>query len=382
MESVVKLLAFTADWIVGRARDVRRPLGPAQCGRDRERQRDGRAHVTRRRHCNAGPFSSCLSAFAIILLAAPVPRHGGGEPDARRAPKLAGWLLPLYLVAINIFVLPVAIAGLLQFGSGEASDLFVLTLPMANDMPVVTLITFIGGFSAATAMVIVASVAVAIMVSNDIIVPVVLRRRNRRGQSGDFCGADSVDPAHGDRRHPASGLRLLPRRRHQCRPGLHRTAVVCGDRPACAGILRRAALAAGQRPRRHRRPCQSGIAIWAYMLLVPSLGGPDNSHVALTDLRFRHSRAPRLSPAPPIRPAVQCRGAQPDRQLPASMSIGSLSRRPKSIERIQSAVFIPHSRQADHGRAQLEDQGDRGRSQTDHQPLSRPRAHRALVSLA
>ena len=123
-----------------------------------------------------------LSFCAIMLL----PRQFHVTVVENRTPgelRLAGWLRPLYLIAINIFVLPVAIAGVLQFGSGGGSDLFVLALPMANDMPMVTLITFIGGFSAATAMVIVASVAVAIMISNDIIVPVVLRRRTRRGQA-------------------------------------------------------------------------------------------------------------------------------------------------------------------------------------------------------
>src|SRR5690606_5039681 len=94
--------------------------------------------------------------------------------------KLAGILLPLYLIAINIFVLPVAIAGLVQFGGSGHGDLYVLLLPLASELPVVSLIAFIGGFSAATAMVIVASVALSIMVSNDIVMPVLLRRRLMR----------------------------------------------------------------------------------------------------------------------------------------------------------------------------------------------------------
>jgi hypothetical protein len=239
-------------------------------------------------------------------------------------------------------VLPVAVAGLLQFGSGEASDLFVLTLPMANNMPMVTLITFIGGFSAATAMVIVASVAVAIMVSNDIIVPVVLRRRNRRGQSGDFAGLILFI-----RRTAIVGILLLGFAYYRAADinaglasiGLLSFAAIAQLAPAFfGGLFWRQANARGA-----IAGLSGGIAIWAYMLLVPSLGGPDNSHVAAHHSRFHHSRNAEFLRAR-RRSAVQCGGSQPDRQLCLCYVVGSLSRRPKSIERIQSAVFIPHSR--------------------------------------
>jgi Na+/proline symporter len=86
----------------------------------------------------------------------------------------------------------------------------------------------------------------------------------------------------------------------------------------------------------------SGIAIWAYMLMVPSLGGPDNSHVAVAILDFIIPGAQSFSGpgADPLFNAVvlslivNC----------LFYVVGSLSRRPKSIERIQSAVFIPESR--------------------------------------
>ena len=60
---------------------------------------------------------------------------------------------------------------------GGDADLYLLALPLASDVPLITLLTFIGGFSAATAMVIVASVALSIMISNDIVMPVFLRQR-------------------------------------------------------------------------------------------------------------------------------------------------------------------------------------------------------------
>jgi Na+/proline symporter len=116
-----------------------------------------------------------LSAFAIILL----PRQFHVtvvENRTEREVKTAAFLFPAYLIAINIFVLPIAIGGLLMFsGTGDA-DLYVISLPLAMDYPELTLIAFIGGFSAATAMVIVESVAIAIMISNDIVMPILLRQ--------------------------------------------------------------------------------------------------------------------------------------------------------------------------------------------------------------
>ena len=280
-----------------------------------------------------------LSAFAIILL----PRQFHVAVVENRTPgelRLAGWLLPLYLIAINIFVLPVAIAGVLQFGSGGGSDLFVLALPMANDMPMVTLFTFIGGFSAATAMVIVASVAVAIMVSNDIIVPVVLRRRNRRGQSGDFSGLILII-----RRTAIIGILLLGFAYYRAADinaglasiGLLSFAAIAQLAPAFfGGLFWRQANARGA-----IAGLSSGIAIWAYILMVPSLGGPDNSHVAAAILEFiipgtSSFSGPHADPlfnAVVLSLLVNC----------LFYVVGSLSRRPKSIERIQSAMFIPES---------------------------------------
>ena len=118
-----------------------------------------------------------LSFVAILML----PRQfhvtvveNKSEAEIRRA----SWLFPLYLVLINLFVLPIAMAGLLTFPSGGVdSDMFVLALPLIAKSDTFTLIAFIGGLSAATAMVIVETVALAIMVSNDIVMPWVLQRR-------------------------------------------------------------------------------------------------------------------------------------------------------------------------------------------------------------
>lgn len=90
--------------------------------------------------------------------------------------RLARWLFPLYLVAISLFVLPLANAGLLTFGPTlEGADLYALRLPLAAGEHALALFVFLGGLSAATGMVIVASVALATMISNEIAMPALLR---------------------------------------------------------------------------------------------------------------------------------------------------------------------------------------------------------------
>lgn len=88
------------------------------------------------------------------------------------------WLLPLYLLLINIFVLPIALGGLMHFAPGSVdADTFVLTLPMANQQELLTLLVFIGGLSAATGMVIVETIALSTMICNDLVMPALLRQK-------------------------------------------------------------------------------------------------------------------------------------------------------------------------------------------------------------
>ncbi len=99
--------------------------------------------------------------------------------------KRAAWLFPLYLVLINLFVIPIALGGMAVFPEGAIDrDMTVLALPLEQDAGTMALVAFLGGLSAATAMVIVDSVAVAVMISNHIVVPIVLRRRG--GTEGDL----------------------------------------------------------------------------------------------------------------------------------------------------------------------------------------------------
>ena len=95
--------------------------------------------------------------------------------------KRASWAFPLYLLLINLFVLPIALGGLLHFGPGGADpETFVLSLPLAQGQPALALVAFIGGLSAATGMIIVEAIAVSTMVSNDLVMPLLLRLRGHR----------------------------------------------------------------------------------------------------------------------------------------------------------------------------------------------------------
>jgi signal transduction histidine kinase len=104
--------------------------------------------------------------------------------------KRAAWLFPLYLLLINIFVLPIALGGLLHFaGQGVDADTFVLTFPMSQRQEGLTLLAFIGGLSSATGMVIVETIALSTMVCNDLVMPMLLRhKRAALAESKDLSG--------------------------------------------------------------------------------------------------------------------------------------------------------------------------------------------------
>jgi Na+/proline symporter/nitrogen-specific signal transduction histidine kinase len=112
--------------------------------------------------------------------------------------KRAVWLFPLYLLLINVFVLPLAIGGLLHFGGqGGNPDTFVLTLPLSRGAEALALLAFIGGLSAATGMVIVETIALSTMVCNDLVMPWMLRSswlhaENRQDLSGLLIGIRRV----------------------------------------------------------------------------------------------------------------------------------------------------------------------------------------------
>ncbi len=122
---------------------------------------------------------TAISAFAILLLPRQFHVAVVENVDERHVGR-AIWLFPLYLLVINLFVLPIALGGLLRLPAGVDADTFVLTLPLAEAQPALALFAFVGGLSAATGMVIVATTALSIMISNDLVMPVLLRIRRLR----------------------------------------------------------------------------------------------------------------------------------------------------------------------------------------------------------
>ncbi len=188
-ESVVKLVAFIAvgtfvTWglfgglgdLFSRAMavpDLKALLSPAQHG---------------------SPFAyaqwfalTMLSMLSVVFLPRQFQIMVVENVDERHL-KRAAWVFPAYLLAINVFVLPIAIGGLLYFAAGSAnSDTFVLSLPLAAGREWLALAAFVGGLSAATGMVIVETIAVSTMVCNDVVMPLLLRLR-RFAQRGDLTG--------------------------------------------------------------------------------------------------------------------------------------------------------------------------------------------------
>ena len=87
----------------------------------------------------------------------------------------ASWRFPAYMFLMNLFVMPIALAGILLNGSSAGADYFVLTLPMQQGYPWLALVAFLGGFSASAGMVMVESIAVSTMLLNHVLMPVVVR---------------------------------------------------------------------------------------------------------------------------------------------------------------------------------------------------------------
>src|SRR6266513_282588 len=254
----------------------------------------------------------------------------------------ARWLFPLYLVAINLFVIPIAIAGLVIFPFGAVDpDMFVLALPIEAESPLLSVGVFVGGLSAATAMVIVECVALSIMVSNDIIVPLVLQRsrESRVGQKdfGDFLlrvrrFAIFAIMAMAYFYYRALGNTQL------AAIGLLSFAAIAQLAPAFfGGLFWRRATARGA-----MAGMLFGVAVWSYTLFIPSfLGGSPAGLLLLQHGLFgiEALRPQALFGAnlPPLLHGVLW-----------SLSLNfltyivlSLAREPSSIERLQADLFVP-----------------------------------------
>ena len=176
LESLIKLLAFVAlavyAWWHGPGLAATGQLPLAQLHQD----------------LPSGFLAQTLLAFAAMFC---LPRQfqiGVVECEDIGDLRHARWMLPLYLVIVSVAVLPIVAAGMhVPMVRAELADAWVLTLPMEHGDQGMALLAFIGGLSAATGMVVVASVALSTMISNDLVMPALLRiRRLRLEQRSDL----------------------------------------------------------------------------------------------------------------------------------------------------------------------------------------------------
>jgi Na+/proline symporter/signal transduction histidine kinase len=250
------------------------------------------------------------------------------ENHDERDIRAAAFGFPVYLLLINLFVAPLAIAALLTFPNALNRDLSVIALPMSAGQSFVTLLAMIGGLSAATAMVVVESVALSIMVSNNLILPVLLRLGRRRNGAGSGAAGAKILLA---RRLAIAAILALAYLYNRAAGeallaslGILSLACVAQIGPAFVGaLLWRRGTALGA-----IAGLITGVAIWAYALLAPSLDAAFAPSAELYQLHL----------------STLTHGALWSLAGNAvAYAVFSLARRPNPIERLQADLFVGKS---------------------------------------
>jgi len=213
-----------------------------------------------------------LSATAIICL----PRMFQVvvvENAQEKHLATASWAFPLYLFLMSLFVLPIAIAGQSELPIGANPDLFVMTVPLAKEQTTLASLAFLGGFSSATSMVIVAAIALSTMMSNHIVLPLWLSLNKTRNPQSDDVRTLLLRA----RRISIGGILALGYFYYQLTGGTDALASigliaflgVAQVMPALLGGIfwqgatRKAAISG----------ICTGFSLWAYTLFLPSFGG-------------------------------------------------------------------------------------------------------------
>lgn len=336
VESVVKLAAFLAVGIAVTFFLFGSPAGLIETLSADAQVRQAAGYTT---SLGTWLVLTMLSGFAIVML----PRQFYlmiVENRAESELRSAAWVFPLYLFAINLFVLPIAFAGLAFVGERTSADLYVLALPLLEGHDLLAFAAFVGGLSAATAMVIVASVALSIMISNDLVIPIFLRRliRNEARETEDWSALILnirraaifliLFVAFLYYRETTDNARLAA-------IGLMSFAAIAQFAPAFfGGLIWRGANARGA-----ALGMAAGITVWGYTLLLPSLAAPDTAVLVhgLFGIEALRPQALFGTVAEPLNHGVMW-----------SLSIntlffllGSLSRASLPLERIQASIFVP-----------------------------------------
>jgi PAS domain S-box-containing protein len=224
-------------------------------------------------------FSERFVTMTLLAMAAIIclPRQFHVAMIERQTQKdldTARWVFPVYMLLTSLVVIPITIAGMAILGPHAQPDLFVLDLSLERGSGVLATLVFLGGFSAATGMVIISTVALSTMVTNDLVVPLIMRSGRFASLSGD-AGARIVLTrriviivllmlAYAYYRRAGTGEALA-------QIGLLSFAAAAQFAPGLIGAVtwghgRRSGVLAG---------LIAGMALWAYTLFLPAIVGYD-----------------------------------------------------------------------------------------------------------
>lgn len=265
LEAVVKLVALLAVGIFvvwGIAGGVSETFARIDASRIGQWQVDGGRWATIT-FLSAAAFVCLPRMFQVMVV----------ENEDERHLRVAAWAFPLYLMLMSLFVVPIAAIGLELLPEGSNPDLFVLTLPLAQGQQGLAMLSFLGGFSSATSMAIVAAMALSTMVSNHIVTPIWLRTQG----PGASVSGDVRNVVLFTRRITIAVIMLLGYFYYKLSGGgaalaaigLISFAGVAQILPALVGgLFWRGATRIGA-----LAGISTGFAIWLYTMLLPTLGG-------------------------------------------------------------------------------------------------------------
>ncbi|MBT9385524.1 sodium:solute symporter [Pseudooceanicola sp. CBS1P-1] len=265
------------------------------------------------------------------------------ENEDERHLRTASWAFPAYMIAMSLFVMPIAVAGLTLLPEGSNPDMFVLTLPLSEGQSGLAVFSFIGGFSSATSMVIVAAIALSTMVSNHIVMPIWLKMQPGQGA---MVSGDVRHVVISARRVSIIGVLFLGYLYYRLSGGgtalaaiglISFSGVAQFLVPMLGGIFWRGATRVGA-----LAGLATGFAVWLWCLFLPSFGdGVVLSQAVLAEgpLGFGWLRPQALFGISGLDPLVH--GVLWSILLNALVfTLGSLLSFPSPMERLQGAQFV------------------------------------------